>query len=149
MKRIVVIYYSHHHNNTKKLLEACKNEVEMTLCPIENVNQMNLDEYEVVGFASGIYKGDINQRILQYIETNEKNLSGKEVFVFTTSGSGTTKPIVKLSKQLESFGSNVVGIFSCKGYDTYGPFKLIGGISKKHPTQKDCENAVSIIKQFA
>ena len=25
---------------------------------------------------------------------------------------------------------NIVGRFSCKGFDTFGPFKLIGGVSK-------------------
>ena len=27
----------------------------------------------------------------------------------------------------------IIGKFSCKGYDTYGPFKLVGGIAKSHP----------------
>ena len=26
-----------------------------------------------------------------------------------------------------------------KGYDTFGPFKLVGGIAKNHPDEKDLE----------
>jgi hypothetical protein len=36
--------------------------------------------------------------------------------------------------------------FSCKGYDTFGPFKLIGGLSKGHPDETDLENAVAFVK---
>ena len=32
---------------------------------------------------------------------------------------------------------NIVGRVSCKGFDTFGPFKLIGGVSKGHPDGKD------------
>lgn len=35
----------------------------------------------------------------------------------------------------------MLGEFSCKGYDTFGPFKLIGGIAKGHPDTQDLENA--------
>ena len=31
----------------------------------------------------------------------------------------------------------IVGRFSCKGFDTFGPFKMIGGVSKGHPDEKD------------
>ena len=35
----------------------------------------------------------------------------------------------------------VLGEFSCKGYDTFGPFKLVGGTAKGHPDAQDLENA--------
>ena len=41
--------------------------------------------------------------------------------------------------------SNVVGEFSCRGFDTVGPFKLIGGVNKGRPDERDLENA----KKFA
>jgi flavodoxin len=39
-----------------------------------------------------------------------------------------------------------IGRFFCKGYDTFGPFKLIGGLAKGHPDDKDLENAVAFFK---
>ena len=37
---------------------------------------------------------------------------------------------------------NLVGRFSCKGFDTFGPFKLIGGVAKGHPDDRDLAAAV-------
>ena len=32
---------------------------------------------------------------------------------------------------------NIVSRFSCKEFDTFGPIKLIGGVSKGHSDEKD------------
>ena len=48
-------------------------------------------------------------------------------------------------------GCPVLGEFSCKGYDTFGPFKLVGGIAKGHPDEQDFANARKFyckIKEF-
>ena len=42
--------------------------------------------------------------------------------------------------------SKVIGKFGCKGYDTFGPFKLVGGIAKGHPDEEDIKNAVEFVK---
>ena len=34
------------------------------------------------------------------------------------------------------------GGYLCCGYDTYGPFKIIGGLKKGHPTEKEIQDAV-------
>ena len=34
-----------------------------------------------------------------------------------------------------------VGSFGCKGYDTFGPFKLVGGICKGRPDENDLNSA--------
>lgn len=33
------------------------------------------------------------------------------------------------------------GTFTCRGFDTFGPFRLIGGIAKGHPNEKELEKA--------
>ena len=35
-----------------------------------------------------------------------------------------------------------------KGYDTFGPFKLVGDIAKGHPDDKDIRNAVEFVKDL-
>ena len=35
----------------------------------------------------------------------------------------------------------VAGEFGCRGFNTFGPFKLIGGTGKGHPDETDLENA--------
>ena len=44
--------------------------------------------------------------------------------------------------------ASVDGKFGCKGYDTFGPFKLVGGIAKGHPDDKDIQNAVEFVKDL-
>ena len=36
----------------------------------------------------------------------------------------------------------IVGAYGCLGFDTYGPFKVIGGIAKGHPTDEEIKGAV-------
>ena len=33
-------------------------------------------------------------------------------------------------------------IYMGGGFDTYGPFKIIGGLKKGHPTEKEIQDAV-------
>ena len=40
------------------------------------------------------------------------------------------------------------GEFHCKGYDTFGPFKLVGGISKGHPNEAEIKAAVMFYKKI-
>lgn len=42
----------------------------------------------------------------------------------------------------------LVGRFSCKGFDTFGPFKLIGGVAKGHPDDRDLAAAVEFYRNL-
>ena len=42
----------------------------------------------------------------------------------------------------------VLGEFSCRGYDTFGPFKLVGGIAKGHPNARDLERARKFYREI-
>lgn len=75
-------------------------------------------------------------------------MSNKKVFVFSTSGQGKTKYNGFVEQKLKEKGFNVVGSFACKGYDTFGPFKLIGGIAKGRPNDKDFQNAKDFAKKL-
>jgi flavodoxin len=46
-----------------------------------------------------------------------------------------------LKEKLSEKGFRIIGEFSCRGYDTFGPFKIIGGIRKDRPNKKDIEQA--------
>lgn len=51
--------------------------------------------------------------------------------------------VKSITKTLESNGAKVMGSYGCRGYDTYGPFKLVGGIAKGHPTEEEIDGAVT------
>ncbi|MGB3985262.1 MAG: flavodoxin, partial [Limnochordia bacterium] len=36
----------------------------------------------------------------------------------------------------------LLGTYGCRGFDTFGPFKLVGGIAKGHPNENDIAGAV-------
>jgi len=47
----------------------------------------------------------------------------------------------QLRGKLQSKGMEVLAGFSCKALDTYGPFKLTGGINKGRPNEEDLKKA--------
>lgn len=61
--KTAVVYYSKHHGNTKKLLDAIKSASsdEITLFDVTKTPPENLEEYDLIGFASGIYYSQISE----------------------------------------------------------------------------------------
>ena len=146
MKTTAICYYSQHHGNTKKLLDAIrKSDPEVVLIDVTNDvmkdGPADLEEYDRIGFASGIYLSKFHQTILKFAAENL--LGEKEVFLICTyGGSANYKSIENILKEKRA---KVIGKFGCKGYDTFGPFKLVGGIAKGHPDEKDLEAAVNFV----
>ena len=96
----------------------------------------------MIGFASGIYFSKFHQSILGFAEKNLPD--DKKVFLICTyGGSANYKSIEQI---LDEKRSKVIGKFGCKGYDTFGPFKLMGGIAKGHPDEEDIKNTVEFVK---
>ena len=50
-------------------------------------------------------------------------------------------PIEAIKFEMEQKGLQVIDCLSVKGRDTFGPYKLLGGINKGHPDLKDLYNA--------
>ena len=142
--RKAIVYASVHHGNTEKLIKRIAEECRVDL--IDAIKQMNVDlnDYDIIGFASGIYYSKFHKSILKFIE---KNLADdKKVFLICTyGGSANFKSIEQI---LNKKHASVVGKFGCKGYDTFGPFKLVGGIAKGHPDEEDMKNAVDFVKRL-
>lgn len=139
--KTAILYYSKHHGNTKKLLDAIAKENDVTLINITENPQADLSDYDRIGFASGIYYSKFQKQLLKYAENYMPY--GKETFFIYTYGaekSGYTKAI---ADALKGHNAKVLGEFGCFGFNTFGPFKLIGGIAKGHPDNTDLQNAVS------
>lgn len=136
--KTLVIYYSCHHGNTKKLLDAVAECGDVTLADAaENIT--NISRYDLIGFASGIYYGEFAMQVLQKAAMLE--LAGKRAFIMYTCGVRQKKYGREIKEILARKGAQFVGEFYCRGYDTFGPFKLIGGIAKGRPGEKDIEAA--------
>ena len=146
--KVLIIYISIHHGNTEKIAKEIAGVLDAKLLKLGEVNVDNLSDYDLIGFGSGVYFGKHHENLLRFVD-RLPILKNKKVFIFSTSGmrNGITqqphggdfnKP---LSEKLLEKGFDIIGEFSCRGFDTVWPFKLIGGISKGRPNKEDLEKA--------
>lgn len=79
---------------------------------------------------------------------NMREVKGKEAFVFSTSAEGGDRDNEPFKKLLIAKGYDVIGSFACKGFTTFGPLKLIGGINKGRPNDSDIESARNFARRL-
>ena len=110
----------------------------------EDVSSETLQQYDLVGFGSGIYRGKHHRSLLEIVKELE-SLSGKDVFIFFTSGFSHFPVLpsfeAALTTQLENKGAHIKDSFSCRGWETWGPFRIYGGKNKNRPDEEDLVNA--------
>ena len=136
-----IIYYSQHHGNTKKLLDAiCAADPEIDLIDV-TAGAKDLSAYDRVGIASGIYFSAFAKQVLSYAE--EYLPEGKPVFFIYTHGAPKGDFLKGIREITKKKHCPELGEYRCQGFDTFGPFKLVGGIAKGHPTQDEIDGAVS------
>ncbi len=146
MKRIIV-YESVCHGNTEKIAKVMSEIIDAEMIKASKVKPKYLNYYDLIGFGSGIFFGKHNTNILDLID-KMPNVSNKKAFVFSTSGQGKMEYNNHAKQMLRDKGFEVIGNFACKGFDTYGPFKLIGGIAKNRPNENDMEMAKYFARKF-
>lgn len=131
---VAVVYFSSQHKNTKKLLDALKDTYDITLFDITKVSEVDLSGYDVIGLASGTYFCNYCKKLLEFAKKYLPH--NKRVFLINTYGvlRATQKDIKNIIKEKQC---ELIGYFGCRGYDTYGLLKYIGGIAKGRPNQKD------------
>lgn len=145
----IVIYESIHHNNTEKIANVIADEIGAELVNVRNFAEYhkNLNEYDLIGFGSGIYKSEVHKNIKKFVETTEHR-DNQKTFIFTTSGTGKESYNKKFKDFLNLKGFDVIAEFACKGFDTFGLLKIIGGISKGRPNEDDIANAKNFAKSL-
>ena len=145
--KTAIVYYSKHHGNTKKLLDAIAAQAEVTLIDVLSAEDTDLSVFELIGFASGIYFSSFAKQVLEYAEMHLP--SGKDVFLINTCGFQTGVYFDAIRKVIKAKECRVLGAYQCLGYDTFGPFKLVGGIAKGHPNAEDIDGAVQFYKNLS
>lgn len=138
--KTAIIYYSRHHSNTKKLLDAIAGEYEVTLIDVTDDPTTALSAYDRIGFASGIYYSKFQKALLKYAEEHMPN--GKETFFIYTYGAEKKGYTDAIKEAVGKHDARILGEFGCFGFNTFGPFKLIGGIAKGHPDSGDINNVL-------
>ncbi len=137
--KTLIIYVSYHHQNTEKIAQVIAQELGADRAPVSDAHADALEAYDLIGFGSGIYGGKFHKTLRQFVESLPTGM-GKRAFVFSTRGGGADKHAA-FKELIQSRGFSVVAEFSCKGWDTVGPLKFVGGINKGRPNEKDLEHA--------
>ena len=144
--KTAIVYYSKHHGNTRKLLDAIAEHNEVTLIDVTNPGDVKLDEFDRIGFASGIYYGAFARQLLTFAEAHLPE--GKEVFYIYTHGAPGGNFLKAIREIAEKKRCRELGEYRCQGFDTFGPFKLVGGIAKGHPTEAEIKEAVDFYRKL-
>jgi flavodoxin len=142
--KALIIYISVHHGNTEKVAKAMANTLDATLLQVKQANASMLEQYDLIGFGSGIYFGKHHESLLDFVDKLPV-LRNKKAFIFSTSGLRKIRLVHNFDKplkgKLQRKGFDIIGEFSCRGLDTYRATKLVGGINKGRPNAKDLKQA--------
>lgn len=144
--KTAIAYYSKHHGNTKKLLDAIAAAAEIDLIDVTADKDADLSGYDRIGFASGIYYGAFAKQIRVFAA--EKMPENKPVFLIETCGFPRSGYFSAMEKIAENKNCKVIGRYECPGFDTFGPFKLLGGLQKGHPTEEELQKAVAFYQNL-
>ena len=147
MGKTVIAYYSRHKGNTKKVLDALKeHDPDLVLIDVTEKREADLTGYDRIGFASGSYYTRFAEQILNFARINLP--VQKDVFFICTAGNPMDIYFNAISEITRAKHCKELGRYLAKGLDTFGPFKLVGGIQKEHPNSDEIAAAVEFYKNL-
>ena len=145
--KTLIVCQSYHHGNTKKIADAMAAVLHAEVVSPGDVNDGELGGYDLIGFGSGIAFGKHYKGLLKLVD--KLPVLSTKAFVFSTRGAprqGSHHDALK--RQLEVKGLTIVGEFSCRGFDTYGVMKLVGGIARGRPNEQDLRDAEAFARSL-
>ncbi|MCK4782441.1 MAG: flavodoxin family protein [Desulfobacteraceae bacterium] len=144
--KTLIIYVSLQNANTKRIAKAIAEVLDATLLEPEEIDMSTLQDYDLIGLGSGIYYGRFYKRLRNFVK-QLPTCKNTKAFLFATIGHGEApyKPIKKL---LAEKGVEVVGEFSCLGFNTWLLAGLFGRQNKGRPNAEDFERAREFAKSL-
>jgi flavodoxin len=143
-KKSLIVLYSYHHHNTEKIAKVISKVLDAEIKTPEQTNPEELQDYDLVGFGSGIYSAKHDESILELADELPE-VNNRDAFLFSTSGitgkSKAAKDHETLREKLEAKGYVIFDEFQCKGFNTNSFLRLFGGMNKGRPNDKDLKNA--------
>ena len=146
--KTIILYYSSHHGNTRKIVQAAEAAIDTDILDITSpmAEKADLSEYDRIGIASGIYAGSFHPDLIEYIKKHMPR--GKEVFLMYTCTADMPHYINRILRVLEGADAKVIGRFRCRGFNTFGPFGVLGGAAKGHPDVHDLMSAADFVRNL-
>lgn len=143
MKSLLVVF-SYHHMNTEKVAEVFARILSAQIKTPKQVDPEILQDYDLVGFGSGIYDAKHHRTLLELADIVPV-VADKKAFIFSTSAimgnDKVAKDHSKLREKLQSKGYIIVDEFACKGFNTNVFLKYLGGMNKGRPNAEDLKHA--------
>jgi len=152
MVKTLIVYCSEYKQNTEKLARLFAEKTGGDLKNIRDLGTFELEKYDLIGFGSGVYRESLSGKLFRLAE--KLDLTGKEVFVFSTSGVGMKFYNNKLIALLAAKGAIIRGSFACKGsfvasdFSKNKLFELIGKFAQGHPDERDLQRAENFIGEI-
>lgn len=140
MEKAVIIYASTHHGNTQKLAESIASQYDIDLVDATKRQTADLSEYDLIGFASGIDFGKFYESVEQFLDNNLPE--NKRVFFLYTCARVSNRFTETIKTAARKKNAIILGEYGCRGFNTYGPWKMIGGMNKGHPSAIEIQNAL-------
>ncbi|MEU4273049.1 flavodoxin family protein [Streptomyces sp. NPDC026092] len=140
--KAVIVCVSVSHGNTRRVADSIAQVLGAKVVSPEQADPAELAAADLVGFGSGNFYGRLHPDLTDFVKALPAGRG--RAFVFATSGlpelpaAPFTRPLVRL---LEGKGFEPAGSFSCRAFDTWAPFKLVGGINKQRPNAGDLDAA--------
>ncbi|MGW0732474.1 flavodoxin family protein [Streptomyces sp. NPDC002851] len=147
--KAVIVCTSVSHGNTRRVADSMAQVLGAKVVSPEQAGPAELADADLVGFGSGVFYSRLHPRLTDFVKALPTRRG--RAFVFATSGlpevplAPFTRPLVRL---LEGKGFEVDGSFSCRAFDTWTPFKLVGGINKQRPNTGDLAAARAFAEQL-
>ncbi len=145
-KDVLIIYKTIYHGGTTRLVDAMAKEIACRTMSVTEAAKRDLSGYTYIGLGSGIYFTSHHPELIRLVS----HLSpAQKVFIFSSHGS----PFIgnyheTLKQELRKYDIGIVGEFSCRGFDSTGPFNIFGGTAIGRPNQKDQARAKKFIKNI-
>ncbi|MEU2392667.1 flavodoxin family protein [Streptomyces sp. NPDC007369] len=147
--KAVIVCASVSHGNTRRVADTMARVLGAEVVSPEEADPVQLGAADLAGFGSGVFHRRLHPSLTGFVEALPAGRG--RAFVFATSGlpelppGSFTRPLVRL---LQGKGFEVEGSFSCRAFDTWMPFRLVGGINKRRPDARDLAAAQAFAEQL-
>jgi flavodoxin len=149
MKALLALF-SYHHKNTEKIANVFAKVLNATIKTPQQINPEELQEYDLLGFGSGIYGGKHHKVLLDLAEKLPK-VTNRKAFIFSTCSfeRQVAENHSVLREKLQSKGYIIIGEFGCKGFNTNSFMRYFGGMNKGRPNAEDLKDAEKFAEMLA
>jgi flavodoxin len=138
----LLVLFSYHHHNTEKVAKVLADALDAQIKRPQQVDPETLPEYDLVGFGSGIYGGELHKAVLKLAD-QAPQVSGRKAFIFSTSTNtwDVAGNHASLREKLEAKGYTILGDFNCAGFNTNSFIRFFGGVGRGRPNAQDLARA--------